>query len=357
MISAIDRLHYSVRTMPTQIWTQLKAHQEYQYKHYFLLLCKTEEQLRDGMLPATMTFAERQHKYDVLKHYTEVRKIQEIQKIKYENPDEYLFDIQHFIVLMSDDMWKRSVGHNIYGTKSQLLHKAQTFAELSKCAMPINPCFQEATNRIPVDIVHNGENKEISYNEGKYYGQVNQQGLNHGYGEMTYNDGSTYKGVWNNGHRDVFGYETNGDNETYIGQYKTGLRHGLGKQTYCHKSYEGEYKYNYPDGYGIYVGATNTTTGNFVEGKRHGLCKVFYPLTNTTFEGEFNKDVATSGKIYYDKGGVYTGDVMFIDVTKNITFDIQSIGQVKAHGTGTYVDINGNMYKGRFELGNIQLVL
>lgn len=352
MITAINHIHYNVRTMPKHIWTQLKAHQEYQFKHYFLLLCKTEERLRDGMQLATKTFKERQHNFDVVTHYGEVRKIQEIQKIKYENLDENLFDIQHFIVLMSDTMWKRTVGYKTYGTKSQLLHKAHTFAELSKNAMPETLQLQPQTN-----IVHNGENKEIQSDDGTYFGQLNASGLYHGYGEFTYKNNSVYKGVWNNGQKDIFGYETHGNHENYIGQYKNGLRHGLGKHTYYHKSYEGEYKNNYPDGYGIYVGNSNTTTGNFLEGKRHGFCKVFYPLTNTTFEGEFNTDIATQGKIYYVNGGIYTGDVMFIGVTKLITFDIQSIGQVKAHGMGTFIDKNGNMYKGRFELGKIQLIL
>jgi len=354
MISAIDHIHYNVRTMPSNIWKQLKAHQEYQFKHYFLLLCKTEEQLRDGMQLATKKFSERQNNFDTIKHYSEVRKIQEIQKLTYENLDENLFDIQHFIVLMSDTMWKRTVGYNTYGTKSQLLHKAHTFMELSKNAMPANPCFQSS---IPTNIVHDGENKEIISEDGRYFGQVNINGLYHGYGEFTYNNNKIYKGVWNNGQQDIFGYETNGDHETYTGQYKNGQRHGLGRHTYYNKSYDGEYKNNYPDGYGVYIGKSNTTTGNFVEGKRHGFCKVFYPFSNTTFEGMFNTDVATHGKIYYENGGVYEGDVMFISAAKCITFDIQTIGHVKAHGKGTITDKNGNIYTGRFDLGKIQLIL
>jgi len=117
---------------------------------------------------------------------------------------------------------------------------------------------------------------EIRDKFGIYYGEVNAKGEKHGKGRIVEHDGDVYDGDWKNNKWDGNGKLIDPDGEVM---------------------YEGEFKDDLFDGYGVYNNPSEfgyiTYRGEFANGERHG----FGYLTTTgvmgqgMMYGEFKDDV------------------------------------------------------------------
>ena len=342
MTTLRTQISTKIHGMSAQEWQTLKAHQQYGFKHYFMLLCQTDELLLDGMKPAKTAFKNRQLNLNFDKHTAAINNIK--------LGDNDLFSIQHFIVLMHPNMWKRTKGYAQFGTKAQLLNTVRTFVELCNYAEPLF---------VPLDLVHSGETISFVEPDGTYTGQTDTTGLAHGYGEQVQTNGIVYRGVWNHGKRDVFGYETYEDIENYIGQYVNGMISGAGKYTFDTVFYDGEFKNDMINGFGTFDSETDITKGTFINGKRHGLCKVSLS-DGSAFEGQFDNDVSTYGKIIYKNGNKFQGNVTVVNRTYSECVIMplpNGIVSIKPHGNGTLLDSENNAYIGEFNNGRIKLTL
>lgn len=135
-----------------------------------------------------------------------------------------------------------------------------------------------------------------SYNRDSiYFGELNEEGLRHGYGEITYSNGDIYKGNWTNDKHDGRGvyiwkeygrYEGdfvegkmqgNGkrvyhSGNVYVGQFIDGKKHGPGTMKYTNgDEYNGQWDDDYMHGRGTYTWAQGDSfTGKFAKDKREG---------------------------------------------------------------------------------------
>jgi hypothetical protein len=96
----------------------------------------------------------------------------------------------------------------------------------------------------------------------------------------------------------------------YLGKIANGKRNGHGKLILPDESqYEGNFKNNEFDGYGVYKCKSYIYSGDFVEGKKSGKGKYEDLLKNTIYEGEFSDDKKNGfGTEKYDDGSIYKGE-------------------------------------------------
>ena len=73
--------------------------------------------------------------------------------------------------------------------------------------------------------------------------------------------------------------------------------------------------------------------GEFVNGNYHGYGRLNDPVTDRTYEGNFNNNVLTAGKIHLPDGSVYDGKIQ----------------KWKMHGQGIQTLKNGNIYVGTWD--------
>lgn len=146
-----------------------------------------------------------------------------------------------------------------------------------------------------MDLVNFSQNKSfllssnsVCYPNGdKYTGDFSHGLVRHGQGTMTYNNGAKYSGQWVDDFRDGTGTMeyTNGD--TYSGHWEKGAAQGYGiEETELGDLYEGLWS----------------------EGKRSGEGKLTMPCY-TVFEGVWVNDKLPKGKIIYNNGWIYSGDI------------------------------------------------
>jgi len=133
---------------------------------------------------------------------------------------------------------------------------------------------------------HNWPN--YSARENIYFGELNELGLRHGYGEITYSNSDVYKGFWANDKPEGRGVCIWKENGRYEGDLLAGKLHGHGKRVY-------------PTG--------NVYTGSFVDGRKQG-----------------------DGLMKYSNGDEYNGE-----------WDDDFM-----HGRGTYTWAQGDHFVGKF---------
>ena len=104
--------------------------------------------------------------------------------------------------------------------------------------------------------------------------------------------------------------ENNLSQNIYIGKISDGKRNGKGKLIFPDGStYEGDFKNNEFDGFGIYKSKSYIYEGNFVKGKMSGKGKYEDLIKETTYEGDFFDDKKNgTGVEKYSNGFIYKGE-------------------------------------------------
>lgn len=104
--------------------------------------------------------------------------------------------------------------------------------------------------------------------ENIYFGELNESGLRHGYGEITYSNSDVYKGSWVNDKPEGRGVYVWKDNGRYEGDFLAGKMHGHGKRVYA---------------------SGNVYTGSFVDGRKQGNGMMKYS-NRDEYSGEWDDD-------------------------------------------------------------------
>ncbi len=185
--------------------------------------------------------------------------------------------------------------------------------------------------------------RRIQYDNGYYYGNVDENGKRSGIGTYYWNDNEKFEGLWNN-NKAISGkyYFKNGD--FYDGSvYDNGSKiyvTGRGRMYYKNKDeYVGEVVRGYCEGKGtMYYNDGTIIKGNWKEDNYVGKCKMTLP-TGGYCEGFFTRKqnvVILDGKIVTVTGSYYEGT--FYDA--------------KLEGKGYYCTSNGKViYSGEFKNG------
>ena len=95
----------------------------------------------------------------------------------------------------------------------------------------------------------------------------------------------------------------------YIGKYIGGQKNGQGKLLLPNDSeYEGNFKNNEFDGYGVFKSKVYNYWGNYTEGKKNGKGKFKDLIKESIYEGEFIDDKKNGyGEEKYSGGTIYRG--------------------------------------------------
>ena len=193
-------------------------------------------------------------------------------------------------------------------------------------------------------IIINYENDDSSSLENVlwiYKGQVNKQGLPHGFGEKISKNGKKEIGYWKEGIMNGWGMLSDpiGGN-IFIGPFydNKGVT-GLGEKFTLKKKvlYKGELIDGEKSGKGEEDSNEGTFVGNFYHDKKNGKGKMIYKLSGDIYEGDYKNDLF-NGKGHYIwklSGQEYTGDYM----------------NGVMHGKGLLEWSNGEFYRGDFVNG------
>jgi len=177
---------------------------------------------------------------------------------------------------------------------------------------------------------------------GKYWGEVNADGLCHGKGFLLYKHGDMYKGEYENGKRNGMGTYFFHNGNIYVGYYKDDVKCGRG--VYLWKNgcrYDGEFMNDMMHGLGRYYWRTfsrrkghehNWYEGEWTNDKKCGL-GLYYWSHGPRYEGEWLFDRKNGhGRFFQGDGNYYIG---------NWTKD-------QKEGHGTYYFASGNKYVGQW---------
>lgn len=130
--------------------------------------------------------------------------------------------------------------------------------------------------------------------QGKYDGEIDENGLCSGVGKFYYKNGDVYDGEWKDGQRHGKGKMIYSDGY-YVGEWKNGVREGKGKDVFANGYYyEGDFscdmwhglgKESFPDGV--------TFEGEYRFGKKNG--KIRHVFKNG-YQDSYYKDNLREGK-------------------------------------------------------------
>lgn len=196
--------------------------------------------------------------------------------------------------------------------------------------------------------------KKIESRSGIYMGEVKGRfvPVKHGLGQIT-RSFSTYQGEWKDDKENGFGVLTVTPNQRlgrtgyrYEGQFKDGEMTGYGVCVYSSGDvYRGHHLADEYDGYGVYLHIE--TTGGVSKCEYKGSVKDgfgTYESDNMSHSGLYSKDRFVCGRgTIHSAAGTYTGDLKG-------AFRSYSTLQ---HGNGRFVYANGDIYDGQFKNGNI----
>lgn len=139
----------------------------------------------------------------------------------------------------------------------------------------------------PILINAQTDTLDLTNLNGKYVGQVDQNGTPDGFGELISGFGGGYIGYWKNGVYHGEGTKTWHTGDVYTGNWKLGTRHGKGRMTWSSSMYyEGDWKNNNQHGSGkIVYPQGNSRKGKWVHGQMHGK-----GLYKSSLNGDQRKD-------------------------------------------------------------------
>lgn len=223
----------------------------------------------------------------------------------------------------------------------------------------------------------------FTYSYGRYEGQLGNNFKRDGTGRLILNNGDEYKGQFVSDRREgrgVYRYSNNdyydglwkndiyngngkfycaADKSTFVGEFEDGFKKGEGKQTYANgdfyhggwyknkKSgrgtykkgdlkYEGAFKADYFEGYGVLsLNDKVVYTGDFINGRFEGQGSYYFDNGDKYYGCFVDGKMTGKGKYYYNNGDVYTGTF------KNDCLD----------GPGKYQYAKQNAYSGDFKQG------
>ena len=196
----------------------------------------------------------------------------------------------------------------------------------------------------------------IKFKDGSEYQGFTAKEKFNGRGRMTQPNGDVYQGDWKDGVADGKGVFIQKDaGVIYDGDWKNDLQHGKGTEEWD----KGEFKYvgdfveGKKTGKGVFTAKTGNVRyeGDFVDGKFEGNGKYINGALNKTLEGKFKNNHMKSGKIWFQDGSWYEGELKndmmngsgVIRYPNGDAF-VGSFVDDKKHGTGSYFDMQ-NGYK------------
>jgi len=173
-----------------------------------------------------------------------------------------------------------------------------------------------------------------------YKGQVNEEGVPHGFGEKWIKSGMKLKGYWKEG--DMYGWGMSIDNKgnIFIGPFHgdEGVT-GKGEKFSLKKKvvYKGEFDKGEKIGKGEEISNEGQFIGYFNRDKKNGKGKMIYKITGDIYEGDYKNDLFDGNGHYIWKttGQEYNGEY------KNGLM----------HGKGLYEWGNDEYYRGNFVNG------
>ena len=146
-----------------------------------------------------------------------------------------------------------------------------------------------------------------------------------------------YQGNWKDGqYHGVGAFVNDAQGTLYDGDWVQDVKHGKGKLQWerGNQEYDGDYEEGERTGEGVYTNNLGTRyQGHFLKGDYHGHGKLFMHENGRLFEGKFNHNNLSKGKIVLPDGSVYEGDIK----------------DWKMHGQGNLKFTNGNVYVGTWD--------
>lgn len=210
---------------------------------------------------------------------------------------------------------------------------------------------------------HKGEMVEkgtLQFGNGDFYEGEFLNDNPHGYGKWTFKSGTIYKGQFFDGVFSDNGEMTWTNGAKYKGEFKKGQRTGKGVYHWTNgDEYDGEFLDGKLHGWGAYKEVNGDIyVGEYKEGKKNGwfthytkqhtymeelwengTFMRYRELNGKTMTGEWAEGEleAKEGRRVFPNGDVYVGSLKY--------------GIPEGHGT--YTDVEGNKYEGRFEHGEL----
>ena len=151
-----------------------------------------------------------------------------------------------------------------------------------------------------------------------------------------------------------------------MGEYSNKKKNGKGRLIFSDKSfYEGTFKDDKFDGFGIYKNKEYIYEGQFLLGKKNGKGKINNFIKNYEYEGDFINDLRDGyGIEKYSDGSVYEGEfksdlkegkgkLIIKNKDKDIIEDIGQFKSNKINGKGIINWANGKQYYG--EINNNEI--
>ena len=140
----------------------------------------------------------------------------------------------------------------------------------------------------------------------------------HGYGILKTEDGEEYVGLWKKNKKNGFGVLTYSKGDvfgriSYVGNFKDNVRDGNGTLILKRgEYYEGEFRKDTFDGFGIFTQNDNVYKGLWKNGEKTGYGKITYTEKDfdrrLSYEGSFkNDDFSGNGTLIFKSGSNYTG--------------------------------------------------
>lgn len=237
------------------------------------------------------------------------------------------------------------------------------------CVRCMQPLKGQGTLRFPDGSVYNGvvnhkgemvEKGTLKCGNGDFYEGEFLNDNPHGYGKWTFKSGTIYKGQFFDGVFSDNGEMTWTNGAKYKGEFKKGQRTGKGVYHWTNgDEYDGEFLDGKLHGWGAYKEVNGDIyVGEYKEGKKNGWLTHYTKqhtymeelwengtfmryreLNGKTMTGEWAEGEleAKEGRRVFPNGDVYVGSLKY--------------GIPEGHGT--YTDVEGNKYEGRFEHGEL----